>query len=256
MTKTTFDLTGRLALVTGSSRGLGAAIALGLAQAGARVLLHGRDLAVLAARAEAFAAAGTPAAGTIGFDVTDEPAVLRAFAGIAAEHGPLDILVNNAGIIPRKPLLETTDADWQSVIDANLTAYFRLSREAARMMVPAKHGRIIMVSSIMGQVARPTIPGYITAKAGLFGMTRALAVELAPHNITVNALAPGFFPTDATEALHNDAAFNTWIAGRAPLARWGVPEELAGPAVFLASDAASFVTGHVLMVDGGLTAAM
>jgi gluconate 5-dehydrogenase len=142
------------------------------------------------------------------------------------------------------------------VIDSNLSAYFRMSREAARLMVPAKRGRIIMVSSIMGLLARPTIPGYVTAKAGLHGMTRALAVELAAHGITVNALAPGFVPTDATATLHADPKFNEWISGRAPLGRWCEPEELAGPAVFLASDAASYVTGHVLVVDGGLTAAL
>jgi len=251
-----FDLTGRVALVTGSSRGLGAAIAAGLAEAGARVLLHGRDPGALAARAEAFAARRTPAAGTLAFDVTDGAAAQDAFGRIAREHGVLDILVNNAGVIPRKPLLETTDADWDSVIQSNLTAYFRLAREAARLMVPRGRGRIIMVSSIMGLLARPTIPGYITAKAGLHGTVRALAVELASHGITVNALAPGFFPTDATEALHADPKFNEWIAGRAPMARWGDPGELAGPAVFLASDAASFITGQVLVVDGGLTAAM
>jgi gluconate 5-dehydrogenase len=123
-------------------------------------------------------------------------------------------------------------------------------------MVPAKQGRIIMISSIMGFVGRPTIPGYITAKAGLHGMVRALSAELAPHGITVNAIAPGFMPTDATETLHNDPKCNDWIASRAPMGRWGKPEELAGPAVFLASDAASYVTGHILVVDGGLTAAL
>jgi gluconate 5-dehydrogenase len=247
-----FDLSGRLALVTGSSRGIGWAIAQGLAAAGARVLLHGRDPKALAARAAELSAD----AASLAFDVTDPAAARQAFEQIATQYGRLDILVNNAGIIPRKPLLETTDADWQAVIEANLSAYFRLAREAARLMVPAGRGRIIMVSSIMGLLARPTIPGYVTAKAGLHGMTRALAVELAPHGITVNALAPGFVPTDATATLHADAKFNEWIAGRAPMGRWCEPSELAGPSVFLASDAASYVTGHVLVVDGGLTAAL
>jgi gluconate 5-dehydrogenase len=247
-----FDLTGRLALITGSSRGLGFAIARGLAAAGARVLLHGRDVTRLRASVQDL----PNAAGSLAFDVSDTQATQDAFARIKAEHGGLDILVNNAGVIPRKPLLETTDADWAAVIDSNLSAYFRMAREAARLMVPAKRGRIIMVSSIMGFVGRPTNPGYVTAKAGLHGMTRALAVELAPHGITVNALAPGFFPTDATEALHQNPDFNALVATRAPMARWGDPPELEGPAVFLASDASSYMTGHVLVVDGGLTAAL
>ncbi len=250
--QTSFDLTGRLALVTGSSRGLGWGVAQGLAAAGARVLLHGRDTALLAERAAALPGA----AGVLAFDVSDADAMRDAFARITAEHGRLDILVNNAGVIPRKPLLETTDADWSTVIDSNLSAYFRMSREAARLMVPARSGRIIMISSILGIVARPTLPGYITAKAGLHGLVRALAIELAPHGVTVNAIAPGFVPTDATDVLYQDPKFKDWIAGRTPMGRWGDPAEIAGPAVFLASAAASYVTGQVLVADGGLTAAL
>jgi gluconate 5-dehydrogenase len=247
-----FSLTGRIALVTGSSRGLGRAIAHGLASAGARIVLHGRDTVRLAATA-----AELPnVAGTLAFDVSDTGATRAAFERIKAEQGRLDILVNNAGVIPRKPLLETTDDDWASVIDSNLSAYFRLSREAARLMVPAGSGRIIMVSSVMGLLGRPTIPGYVTAKAGLHGMVRALSAELAPAGITVNAIAPGFFPTDATDVLHKDPKFNELISTRTPMRRWGDAAELAGPAVFLASPAASYVTGHVLVVDGGLTAAL
>ena len=250
------DLAGRLALVTGSSRGLGWAFAQGLAAGGARVLLHGRDREALQARAADLTAQGTPAAGTLAFDVTDGPATLAAFETVAAEHGPLGILVNNAGVIGRAPALETSDAEWHRVIEADLSACFRLSREAIRQMQPQGWGRVIMVSSIMGRVARPTVPAYVTAKHGLIGLVRALAVEFAASGITVNAIGPGYFPTEANQTVRDDPAFHDWVAQRTPAGRWGDPAELQGAAVFLASDAASYVTGQVLMVDGGLTAAM
>ncbi|MBV8916229.1 MAG: SDR family oxidoreductase [Acetobacteraceae bacterium] len=250
------QLQGRLALVTGSSRGLGWAMAQGLAASGARVVLHGRDRDALDRRQQALAAAGTPAAGTVSFDVTDGPATARALQDIAAQHGALGILINNAGLILRRPVTETTDEDWQRVIDADLTSCFRLSREAIRQMQPAGWGRIIMTSSIMGRVARPTVPGYVTAKHALVGLVRALAVEFAASGITVNAIGPGYFPTEANQTLHEDPEFNRFIAARTPMGRWGRPEELQGAVVFLASDAASYVTGQILMVDGGLTAAL
>jgi gluconate 5-dehydrogenase len=250
------NLQGRLALVTGSSRGLGWAMAQGLAAAGARVVLHGRDRNALQARAAELEANGAPAADVLSFDVTDGPASVAALEALAAAHGPLGILVNNAGVIVRRPVTETTDADWQRVMDADLTSCFRLSREAIRQMLPQRWGRIIMTSSIMGRVARPTVPGYVTAKHALIGLVRALAVEFGASGITVNAVGPGYFPTDANQSLHEDQDFHRWIASRTPVGRWGRPEELQGAVVFLASEAASYVTGQILMVDGGLTAAL
>ena len=232
------------------------AFAQALAACGAKVILQGRDQAALADRAREMAAAGAPALDSLCFDITDAEASVAAIARIGARHGRLDILINNAGNTVRKPLLETTDEDWQSVIDLDLTGCFRTAREAIRLMIPQRHGRIIMVSSIMGHLARPTIPAYIAAKTGLHGLVRALAVEVAEHNVTVNAIAPGYFAVEGNRVVRDRPEFNEWVLSSTPMRRWGDPPELGGAAVFLASDAAGFVTGSVLTVDGGFTASL
>lgn len=251
-----FDLTGRIALVTGSSRGLGWAIARALAAAGARVVLNGRAPATLGPRRAALEAWGW-AAEVAPFDVTDAAAAAEAVGAIAARHGRLDILVSNAGGSVRKPVLEQTDDDLRAVLEGHLVAGFRLAREAARVMVPAGYGRIVFVSSINAFIARPGIPGYVTAKSGMNGLVRALAVELAPARVTVNAIAPGYFLTAGNEPLRrSNPDFQARIAARTPAGRWGTPDEIGAAALYLASDAAAYTTGAVITVDGALTAAL
>jgi len=250
-----FALNGRVALVTGASRGLGRAMAKALAEAGAAVMLVGRDRALLDTAAAEIRAAGGKAAAEA-FDVTDEPAGIAAIQRTVRELGRLDILVNNAGINLRKPILDYATDDFLKVLDTNLTSCFVLAREAAKVMVPQKHGRIISISSIMGKVARPTISAYVAAKGGLDSMTRALAVELGAKGVTVNAIAPGFFDTEMNTTLKGNAEFDTFVRHRTPAGRWGQSPELGAAVVFLASDAAAFVNGHTLVVDGGLTAAL
>ena len=245
-----FSLEGRVALVTGASRGLGFAVATALKENGAHVIVNARSSAAVAEAAAKIGAEG------MAFDVTDSAVARNALEDIATRHGHLDILVNNAGIQHRRPLIEWEDDDFDRVISVNLSSCFRLSRDAARLMLPNKFGRIINTGSVAAILGRPTIHAYVAAKAGLHGLTRSMAAELGRHGITVNALAPGYFATELNTALLEDKAFTAWVESRTPAGRWAKPEELGGAAVFLASNAAAYVNGHVLAVDGGLSTSL
>lgn len=255
MTPKLFSLEGRIVLITGASRGLGWAMAKAMAEAGAHVVLNGRSRETLEARANELGAAGHEAS-VLAFDVSDFDAAAEAVASVAKSHGRLDVLLNNAGVQHRRAIADFATEDWQRVIETNLSACFVLAREAARVMAPRGFGRIINVASIMGLIARPGLAAYVAAKGGLASLTKALAVELGPEGVTVNAIAPGFFATEMNADLVADADFTAFVRERTPLSRWGRVEELGGAAVFLASDAASYVNGHVLVVDGGISVAL
>jgi gluconate 5-dehydrogenase len=245
-----FSLKGRVALVTGASRGLGFAMAEALAEHGATVILNARDEAALAEAARRLKT------DHLAFDVADPKQCSTALGQIVAKHGKLDILVNNAGIQHRRPLTEWEDADFDRVIAVNLSACFRLARDSAKLMLPNKYGRIINTGSVAAILGRPTIHAYVAAKAGLHGLTRSMAAEIGRHGVTVNAIAPGYFATELNTALLEDKAFTSWVESRTPAGRWAKPSELGGAVVFLASDAASYVNGHVLAVDGGLSVSL
>ncbi|MCW2243279.1 SDR family oxidoreductase [Azospirillum canadense] len=251
-----FSLEGKVALVTGSGRGLGLEIARALSGAGAHVLLNGRDAERLEARAADIRASGCKAS-VLAFDVADRVAVRDAFARIAGDYGGLDVLVQNVGQRNRKPLADFTDAEIGALLDVDLSSALILAREAARLMLPRRAGRLITVTSIAGgHVAKANDAVYSAAKAGLTGMVRALAVEYGPQGLTSNAIAPGFFATETNAGIAGDPAEAAYFENRTPLRRWGRPEEIAGAAVFLAASAASYVNGHVLVVDGGATVQM
>ena len=246
-----FSLQGRVALVTGASRGLGLAMARALAAAGAHVVLAARDEARLESAAQDIRRSGG-LADVEAFDLLDEAAVVAAVQRIVARSGRLDILLNNAGICLWSGLLESTLADWRRTLDTNLTAVYLLAREAARAMIARRHGRIINVGSYVSVIGRERLTAYVASKHGLAGLTKSLAGELGRHGVTCNGIAPGFFETDMAAPVLADPARARIFTEAIAMGRWGRPEELAGAAIFLASDAASYVNGHMLHVDGGV----
>jgi gluconate 5-dehydrogenase len=247
-----FSLKGRLALITGSGQGIGFALARGLAQHGAKVVLNGRstekiDKAVATLRGEGFAAEASV------FDVVDPAAVEAGIARIEKDIGPIDIVINNAGVQFRKPLEEFPDDKWQLLLQTNVTGVFNVGKAVARRMIPRRRGKIINIASVMSELARPTIAPYTATKGAVRNLTRGMCADWAKHGLQVNAIAPGFFRTELNKALTEDPEFTGWLEKRTPTGRWGEVEELVGAAVFLASDASSFVNGHTLYVDGGMT---
>lgn len=247
-----FSLEGRCALVTGSSQGIGHALATGLAAAGATVVLNGRNEEKLEKAAEDLRAAGHTVHARA-FDVSDSKAGATAVEEIEREIGPIEILVNNAGMTRRMPTEDLPDEIWHEIIRTNLDSVFFMSRAVGRHMIGRKRGSIINICSVMSELGRPTIVPYTASKGGVKMMTKGLAADWGKHGIRVNGIGPGYFKTPLNEALIKDQTFSGWVASRTPLGRWGDVDELVGAAVFLASDAASFVTGHILYVDGGMT---
>jgi len=241
-----FDLTGRAAIVTGSAQGLGRAIAYALAAAGSDVL--GAD--IQPDQSETRSAIESTGRRFVAMEADVAIAADTIVANALGAFGRIDILVNNAGILRHRPMLEVPAEEWERVMEVNLTAAFRLTQATARTMVRAGRGSIINITSLLAFQGSTKVPSYVASKAGLAGLTRAMANELGPHGVRVNAIAPGYMNTANTAALRSSAKANS-VVSMLPLARWGEPADLAGPVVFLASDASAYVTGHMLVVDGG-----
>jgi gluconate 5-dehydrogenase len=250
-----FDLSGRLALVTGASKGIGYAVADALASAGARIVLNARDETRLEqARAE-LAAKGYDVR-TAAFDVTDPDAVTAGIEAIETDIGPIDILVNNAGMQHRTPLQDFPLEAWRKIVATNIDSVYLVGQAVGRRMIPRGRGKIINIGSVQSEMARPGIAPYTATKGAVKMLTKGMATDWARYGIQVNGIGPGYFKTELNAALVADEAFSGWLANRTPAGRWGDVQELAGAAIFLASDASSFVNGHILYVDGGITASL
>jgi gluconate 5-dehydrogenase len=251
----TFRLDGRIALVTGSSAGIGLALARGLGQAGATVVLNGRSAASCEAAAATLRSEGLQVRMQV-FDVTESAQVIKAVDAIEKEVGPIDILINNAGIQRRAPFADFVEADWHELMRTNLDSVYHVGQAVARKMIPRKRGRIINICSVQSELGRPGIAPYTASKGAVKMLTKGMAIDLGPHGINVNGIGPGYFKTELNAKLVADEIFSTWLINRTPSRRWGDVEDLAGAAVFLASDASKFVNGHILYVDGGVTASL
>jgi gluconate 5-dehydrogenase len=250
-----FDLSGRVALVTGAYRGLGFAIARGLGNAGAQVVVNGRNADALAGATDILRSEGLAATPAL-FDVTDRRAVQEGVAAVQKRLGPVDILVNNAGIQRRHALVDFPQREWDEIIATNLTAPYIVAQAVLPAMIERRRGKIIHIASLLSEFARPSVVPYAAAKGGIRQLTRGMAVELARHNVQVNAIAPGYFATEMNRALLDDPAFDAWVRQRTPAGRWGDPDEIAGLAVFLASSSADYITGQMIMIDGGMSVAL
>ena len=246
-----FNLKGKTALITGSSRGLGRSIAEGLAQAGARIIVNGTQADRTQFAQKELQAQGYDVEALV-FDVTNEQAVTQAFTDLDTRHIAVDILVNNAGIQLRKPMVELTTPEWNKVIDNNLPSCFVIGREAAKRMIARGHGKVINIASLTSELARATVAPYTVAKGGIKMLTKAMAAEWAVHGLQANAIGPGYMITEMNQALIDNPTFDAWVKGRTPAKRWGKPEELVGAAIFLASEASNYVNGQVIYVDGGM----
>ena len=247
-----FDLKGRRALVTGSSQGIGLALAKGMADAGAEIVLNGRDPAKLSEAAKQF----SKPVQVLNFDVTDHGAAREAIDRFEAEHGAIEVLVNNAGMQHRGPLEDFPEDAFERLLKTNISSVFHVGQAVARHMIKRGRGKIINIASVQTALARPSIAPYTATKGAVGNLTKGMATDWAKYGLQCNAIAPGYFDTPLNAALVSDPAFSSWLEKRTPAGRWGKVEELVGACIFLASDASSFVNGHILYVDGGITVSL